>query len=151
MAEIVKQIEIETSKAFKVPVERLYQAWINDENLKAWWHPFNKNLREVVNDLRKDGIIEYRFDGEQKCNVTGRYKEVEENKRLVYSWDWDLEHDDMQSGEFTLTIDFIAEGEGSRLNIKQEGFIDDDAAEPHKKGWDRGLESLRQHLEETQH
>jgi hypothetical protein len=53
----------------------------------------------------------------------------------------------MKNGEYTLTVDFISGENGSRLQIKQEGFIDENATEPHKKGWDRGLESLKSYLE----
>jgi uncharacterized protein YndB with AHSA1/START domain len=140
-------IVVETTKEFRVPVEQLYQAWNSAEKLKEWWHPFSKNLSRVVNDLKPGGTVEYGFEGDQKCQITGKYDEVVENKRLVYSWNWDIEHDEMKNGDYNLTIDFIP-GEGkSRLNIKQEGFIDEKATNIHRQGWDRGLEALRSYLE----
>ncbi|HTE27172.1 SRPBCC family protein [Flavitalea sp.] len=142
-------IVVETTKEFRVPVEQLYEAWNSEEKLKEWWHPFNKNLSRVVNDLKPGGTVEYEFDGDKKFHISGEYQEVVENKRLVYSWSWDLEHNEMKNGDYTLTIDFIP-GEGkSRLNVKQEGFIDEKSTDIHKQGWDRGLEALRSYLEEN--
>ncbi len=147
MAENNNPVSIETTKAFKVPVEKLYAAWIEGDQLKKWWHPFGKNLTNVKNELKNGGAIRYEFDGDQKCQVTGEYNEVVENKKLVYSWNWDLEHDDMKNGDYTLTIGFESAGDGSRLNIKQEGFEEEIATAPHKQGWERGLEALRSYLE----
>jgi uncharacterized protein YndB with AHSA1/START domain len=143
MANDNQQIAIETSKKFQVPVDQLFDAWNNTEKLKEWWHPFNKNLSEVKNELKEGGTVKYDFEGEPQCHVSGEYKEVIENKRLVYTWNWDLEHDEMSNGDYTLTIDFIPEEDGSRLQVKQEGFTDENAREPHKRGWDRGIFYLK--------
>ncbi|RYY22077.1 MAG: hypothetical protein EOO04_16665, partial [Chitinophagaceae bacterium] len=147
MAENNSPVVIETTKEFKVPVDKLYAAWNDAEQLKQWWHPFNKNLTDIKNDLKPGGVVQYDFDGEQKCHVRGEYKEVLEKKKLVYTWNWDLEHDDMKNGDYTLTIEFEDFNGGSRIKVKQEGFEEETATAPHKQGWERGLESLRAYLE----
>ncbi|MBC7960629.1 MAG: SRPBCC domain-containing protein [Vallitaleaceae bacterium] len=148
MANNENPIVVETTKEYNVPVEKLYEAWNKEEQLKEWWHPFNKNISRVINELKPGGELTYEFEGDAKCQITGQYQEVVENKRLVYSWNWDLEHDEMKNGDYNLTIDFIPGQGSSRLNVRQEGFLEENATDIHKKGWDRGLEALRLYLEE---
>src|SRR6187549_3641041 len=91
---------------FSVPVEQVYTAWTSEDALKQWWHPFQKGLKTVKNNLSPGGLVEYDFGDDRKCEIKGEYKEVVENSRLVYSWNWDLDHDEMTNGEYMLTVDF---------------------------------------------
>src|SRR5918993_774096 len=137
---------VEMSKNFPVPVERLFEAWNEPEQLKQWWHPLNNHLENVKNELREGGAIEYEFQ-DHRLHIKGNYKEVNRNQKLVYSWNWELDDDNMKNASYTLSIDFIPEENGSRLQIRQEGFPDERATHPHKEGWDQGLASLGEFLE----
>lgn len=138
---------VDVSEEFDVPVQTLYAAWTDEAALRAWWHPFQKDLSAIKNELKSGGLVEYEFAGDRKCVVRGRYNEVIENRRLVYSWDWDIDHDEMGSGEYVLTVDFLANGNGSKLVVHQEGFTDEPAILPHKQGWKRGLSELKNYLD----
>lgn len=136
---------VEMSKNFPVSVERLFEAWNEPEQLKQWWHPLNNHLENVKNDLKEGGTIEYEFEN-HKLHISGNYKQVSKNEKLVYSWNWELEDEHLKNGEYILSIDFIPEQNGSRLQIRQEGFSDETATKPHKEGWDQGLASLEEFL-----
>ncbi|MET0299422.1 MAG: SRPBCC family protein [Flavitalea sp.] len=138
---------VDVSEEFNVPVETLYKAWTDEAALRAWWHPFQKDLSAIKNELKSGGLVEYEFGGDRRCVVRGKYNEVSENRRLVYSWNWDIDHDEMGSGEYVLTIDFLPNGDGSKLVVHQEGFTDEPATLPHKQGWKRGLGELKNYLE----
>lgn len=138
---------VEMSRNFTVPVERLFEAWNEPEQLKQWWHPLNNHLETVKNDLKEGGVIDYEFQ-DHKLHITGNYQKVSRNEKLVYSWNWELADDQIKNAEYTLSIDFIAEEKGSRLQIRQEGFKDQQATQPHKEGWNQGLESLEEFLQQ---
>ncbi len=82
---------IHAEKQFEKSVEELYDAWINPEKLKQWWHPAENKLVNVENEVKEGGNIRYEFAGEgdeKTIIITGQYKEVKPAEKLVYSWDW---------------------------------------------------------------
>jgi uncharacterized protein YndB with AHSA1/START domain len=137
---------VEMSKNFPVPVERLFEAWNEPEQLKQWWHPLNNHLESVKNELKEGGTIEYEFEN-HKLHIRGNYKEVSKNEKLVYSWNWELADEQVKNAEYILSVDFIPEENGSRLQIRQEGFENEVATKPHKDGWEQGLTSLEAFLQ----
>lgn len=142
-------LKLDVSKDFKVPVERLYKAWITEEDLKQWWHPMGNNLQELTNNLEQGGDIKYVFaseSGEQNFTITGNYEEVKEGERLAYSWNWEVPAETLGSSQYRLTVLFTTQDSGSRLQVTQENFADEEAIQPHKEGWDKGLSDLQQYL-----
>lgn len=138
---------IELTEHFSVPVEKLFQAWTEEEQLKQWWHPMDDSLENVTNELQEGGAIVYEFQSKD-FRVSGNYKEAEMNKKLVYSWDWEFK-EGLENENYTLTIEFESEGSGSVLRVKQDGLHSDEAIKPHKDAWEIGLQSLKAHLEKS--
>jgi uncharacterized protein YndB with AHSA1/START domain len=138
---------IETEYSFDVDVETLFKAWTEADQLKKWWRPMENSLVDVVNDLKTGGAVEYHF-GESGLQITGEYKEVIPNEKLVYTWVWNMDDQGSESG-YVLNIGFSAEGEGSKLHIVQEGFSGPEHLAPHEEGWKKGLEDLSNYLSDT--
>jgi uncharacterized protein YndB with AHSA1/START domain len=141
--------KVGAEKEFSVPVEKLYQAWITPEDLKQWWKPSENQLTEVELNNQEGGRIKYVFetkDGQPAITITGEYKEVKPNERLVYTWNWDLASENTKKSDHQLTIEFSSAGEGSKLSVTQENFQDGEAIEPHEQGWQKALEDLSNYL-----
>jgi uncharacterized protein YndB with AHSA1/START domain len=139
---------ISISKDFNVSVEAVYQAWTQPEQLKQWWKPMNNQLLEVKNELQPGGAIEYRFsraDAEDLV-IRGNYKEVEENSKLVYTWKWDLTEAGLEPSEYVLSLNFIKQDNGSKLEIQQDSTEEQEAIQPHKEGWTQALDALAEFL-----
>jgi uncharacterized protein YndB with AHSA1/START domain len=143
--------QLNISKDFNVPVEVVYQAWTQPEQLKQWWKPMNSQLLEVKNELQPGGSIEYRFsrEGAEDFVIRGNYKEIEENSRLVYTWKWELTDAGLEPSEYVLTLQFISQDNGSRLEIQQESTADQESIQPHKEGWTQALDALAEFLSNT--
>lgn len=142
-------IQLTLSKDFNVPVARLYQAWITPDDLKQWWRPMGNILQHATTPPKQDGQIEYVFANEQGAHsftITGVYKEVQEEKKLVYTWNWQIPAATVGDSAFLLTIEFSAAASGSRINVTQENFTDEEAVHPHQDGWEKALTDLQQFL-----
>lgn len=140
---------IELSKEFPVSVEELYNAWISPEALKQWWTPMGNKLTGVRNEVKKGGSIEYKADdSEPSLVIKGEYKEVKENEKLVYTWDFDFTNEAIEESPYQLTIEFSSDGDSSRLKVKQENLKDEEAVKVHKKGWEKQLNNLKSYLKE---
>jgi uncharacterized protein YndB with AHSA1/START domain len=141
-----QQHKIEISREFSVPVEKLFPAWTELEQLKQWWHPMNETLAEIKSDLQDGGAIEYYFEG-GAFEIKGNYQQAEVNKKLVYTWNWDFAGEELANEKYILHIAFEPAGNGSILHVVQEGLASEAVLPAHEEGWKAGLESLRSYLE----
>ncbi len=135
---------VQVSKDFPVSKEALYKAWTEEQQLKEWWKPMNKQLQKVENDIREGGRVAYHFD--ENLQIKGEYKEVAEGDKLVYSWNWELPEDSVHRGEYLLTVAFSGDGDKSTLDITQENFQHEHSIKPHTAGWEEALEHLHRYL-----
>ncbi|GAB2693629.1 SRPBCC family protein [Mucilaginibacter koreensis] len=144
-----EETKVTAEKEFSVLAERLYEAWITPEDLKQWWKPSENQLKEVELDNKEGGRIKYVFvtkEGQPAITITGEYKEVKPNEKLVYTWNWDLASENTKKSDHQLTIEFSAADQGSKINVTQENFQDGEAVEPHEQGWQKALEDLSSYL-----
>jgi uncharacterized protein YndB with AHSA1/START domain len=144
-----KDIQLNVDKDFPVPVERLYQAWTDPEALKQWWHPMGNQMQQARTKPEVGSPVEYVFaneQGEHSFTINGTYKEVEEGKKLVYTWNWQVPDATVGHSEFLLTVVFSPAGSGSRIAVTQENFKDEESVQPHHEGWEKGLNDLHRFL-----
>lgn len=143
--EINKELTVEASKSFPVKADQLYKAWTDPEQLKQWWKPMGNTLQEVTNDIKKGGTVRYVFDNDTLI-ISGEYLEAEENKKLVYTWNWEFPADTVKNADYKLTVNFSDKDNGSEINVLQENFQEDEILLPHKEGWEKGLTDLENFL-----
>jgi uncharacterized protein YndB with AHSA1/START domain len=55
-------VALQTSKDFMVPVQRLYDAWTTENDLKQWWRPMDNTLASMTNELKEGGKVHYAFE-----------------------------------------------------------------------------------------
>ena len=143
-------VSLEIEKTFGVPVERLYQAWTTEDDLRQWWRPMENTLKQMTNELQEGGRVSYEFENSEQQHaftIHGNYKKVEEVNRLVYTWNWELPTQAVKESEHLLTVLFEASGNESRLHIRQDQIADEESVHPHRDGWENALESLKAYLE----
>jgi uncharacterized protein YndB with AHSA1/START domain len=139
------------SRAFAAPRERVVAAWTDPALLRQWWaavHGWSTSRAEV--DLRPSG--RYRLSmrdpaAGEEYTVTGKYLEVSLPERLVYTWTWEGEAEIMKGSEgTTVTVEFVAHGDTTTVNITHEGFADERITRLHQEGWSGCLDNLERAL-----
>lgn len=149
MMETKEALSVRVLKEFNVPVEKLFAAWVSPNELKEWWHPINNQLKEVRNEVQQGGEILYLFqteNGEEAFQITGQYKEVKEKEKLVYTWNWHAANESLQDSSFLLTVIFTTQNNGSKLEVIQENFKNEESIRPHQQGWEKSLTDLAEYL-----
>ena len=109
----------------------------------------DNQLKHLTNDIKPSGEVAYTFEsaeGKEVFTVTGNYKEVEEGKKLVYTWNWKLPTPTVHDSDFLLTVQFEPTGTGSRLHIKQDQIAHEESVQPHREGWENALNALQAYL-----
>lgn len=81
-----KSNEIRIIRIYDAPVEAVWDAWTDPEQVAKWWGPRGFTLTTHSKDLRVGGHWHYTMhgpDGTDYVNTT-KYFEVEPQKKLVY-------------------------------------------------------------------
>ena len=146
--------EIETSapeltieREFAHPPEAVFRAWTQSEALCQWMGPGEVKCPDARMDAREGGDYVFPMitpDG-QTPTVRGTILEIVPNERLKFSWSWDQE--DGSAGQYMeVTLEFHAEGAGTRMVLHQVNFIDVDARDKHSHGWNGSFDKLGTYL-----
>lgn len=110
--------EITLVRTYEAPLEQVWSAWTNPDELKGWWGPDNVSIPECEVDLRVGGTFYIVMEaGEAMGSYKGTrwpmratFTSVEPNAKLAYSanaWTEGMEEATMieQTTEITLTED----------------------------------------------
>lgn len=113
---------------------KVWRAITEPEMLKQWMGPsdaFKVSVAET--DMRVGGryrIVMNAPDGEVH-DVSGVYREIVPNRKLVYTWAWKS----TPERQSIVTIELRAAGSGTELTLRHEQFADEAARDHHQQGW----------------
>lgn len=121
-------------RTFQATPEKLWQALTQPALLKQWMAPSDEfQIPLAETDLRVGG--RYRFvmrapNGEEH-DVSGIYREIVPNRKLVYTWAWKS----TPERESLVTMELRAAGAGTQFTLRHEQFFDEQAKSRHEQGW----------------
>ncbi len=139
---------VEARRVYAQSVDRVYQAFTSPEQIAKWLSPSDDVSTTVHEfDLRPGGgyRLGFLFPDGRTDYVVGRYLEVLEGRRLVFTWTW--EEPDVFAGLETLVrVEFRATGQGAEVSVCHERFPTEERRRIHDDGWRETLERLARFL-----
>jgi uncharacterized protein YndB with AHSA1/START domain len=120
--------------------EKVYAAWTQPAQIARWFGPDAGAVKRAETDMRVGGrytIVFQTEDGEEH-HVSGIYREVIPNEKLVFSWAWRS----TPERESLVTILIRPDGTGALLTLIHEHFFDEAARDRHEFGWTGALNKL---------
>ena len=130
---------------FKASPEIVFSAWTDAEKMKRWMGPGEIFAKHTESDPRTGGryrIVMQAPSGEE-FDVSGEFREVIANERLVYTWHGTL----TPERDTLITVTFKSDSGGTLLTLKHEQFPDEAARDSHNGGWSGAIDKLEQYLE----
>lgn len=127
-------------RVIAAPVERVFAAWTEAEQLRRWWGPAGVHCPHAEIDLRVGGA--YRIanalpDGSTVW-INGAFEEVAPPHRLVYSWSTTGEQPPVER----VTVRFETHAEGTEVVVVHERIATAAARTQHELGWCGCLDGL---------
>ncbi|MGB3389379.1 MAG: SRPBCC domain-containing protein [Pseudaminobacter sp.] len=142
---MVEKPSLTLKRRLKATPRKVYEAWTKAEKMSAWWGPQDGDeVLLLETDVRVGGrfhIVFRGIDGEEH-SVSGTYREVVPDEKLVFSWAWRS----TPERESLVTIALRPEGEGTMLTLTHEQFFDEKARDNHRTGWMGALDKLERHF-----
>jgi uncharacterized protein YndB with AHSA1/START domain len=144
-AKLAEKPSLTIKRRVNAAPEKVYAAWTDPEKILKWFGPDSGPVHEAATDVRVGGRYAVSFsteDGEQH-DVSGVYREVVPNRKLVFTWAWRTLPPERES---LVTILIKPDGSGSILTLIHEQFFDEAARDGHRKGWTGCLDKLEHYL-----
>ena len=128
------------------PPEKVYAAWTDPEKILKWFGPDAGPAEHAKLDVRVGGhySIIFRTENGEQHHVSGVYREVVPDEKLVFSWAWRS----TPERESLVTILIKPDGSGSLLTLQHEKFFDEKARDHHRHGWRGCLDKLERYFAE---
>ena len=120
--------------------EKVYAAWTDPKQIVKWFGPDSGAVTRAEADAHTSGrfsIVFHTEDGEEH-HVSGVYREVVPNEKLVFTWAWRS----TPERESLVTVAFKRDGAGTMLTLIHEQFFDEAARDRHQEGWSGALDKL---------
>lgn len=121
------------TERFPAPVDRVFSAWSSATEVSRWFAPGDMHVPQADVDCRPGGryrIVMEDTDGAQHI-VTGEYREVVQDERLAFTWQWE--------GSEAVTyveVDFRADDNGgTELKLVHTRFATEEQRDLHGQGW----------------
>lgn len=120
---------------------RVFRAWTNPEDLGRWFGPGPAEVTKAEVDLREGGryhIVFRTVDDGESHDVSGEYREVVPDEKLVFTWCWISTPERVS----LVTVTCKPDGDGTILTLLHEQFFDEAARDRHAWGWNGSLDKL---------
>ena len=133
---------IEKKVVINAPVNKIWKALTESDKIEQWMLMSN-TFKPVLNN-------QFVFKGEMngnKFDIKCKVLEMEENKKLVYSWSGPF-----FEGSTIVSIQLKGNKGGTELTLIHSGWAENqkDVRESHSKGWDeRFVEKLKEVIEQN--
>ena len=154
------QDAVTIERVFDAPVGLIWQMWTHPEHFAAWYGPAGATIPVAKMDLRVGGTRLVCMEvttptGPMQMWFTGEYREVIENKRLVYTESMSNENGDilapsdmgMPPGHPTTTevrLDLEALGGRTKMVMTHVGITADS---PGAIGWAMAIDKLAAYID----
>ena len=145
MATTTVKPSLTIKRRFKAPPEKVFNAWADPEKVKHWMGPGEVKVLRTEGDARTGGRFRWVMrapDGEDH-DVSGTYREVIPNEKLVFTWAWKS----TPERESLVTLTFKSDGGGTMMTLLHEQFFDDTARDRHQQGWNSAMDKLGKYVE----
>lgn len=148
-----KSNEIAITRIYDAPVKRVWEAWVEPEQVAQWWGPRGFTLTTKQKDVRPGGTWTYTMHGPDGVDWPNKtvFLEVEPESLLVYDHGANDDHPAL----FRVKVRFTAMGDKTKMEMRMilatPEAADETRAFVKKAGGNATWDRLAEYLDETLH
>ncbi|MCB0377220.1 MAG: SRPBCC domain-containing protein [Bdellovibrionales bacterium] len=133
-------MNLSINRVFNGPCHLVFEAWTHPEIIKKWFSPSGEWIVHVESmAVHPGGQYSYVIaspDGEKKWPVSGEYKEVTKNEKLVFTWNT------MDVKGTLVTVTFKDLGDKTEVILVHDILPNQEQVDEHKYGWEACMDQL---------
>lgn len=143
-AELATKPSLTINRRIKAPPAKIFAAWTQAAQLAQWFGPEQITDVSAEVDARPGGrfrVVMFEQNGERH-EVSGIYRDVEQDRKLVFTWSWIS----TPERESLVTVLLKPDAEGTLLTLTHEQLFDEAVRDGHARGWTGSLNKLERYL-----
>ena len=137
------------TRMFDAPREMVFKMWTDPNHLIHWMGPIEYPAMKVDNDFHIGGkwrIGLRAADGSEDLWQSGVYREIDEPKKLAFSFMWEGIKGGKQPRETFVSIELEDIGGKTRMTFRQFLFDTVSNRDGHNYGWNSSFDRFDQYL-----
>jgi uncharacterized protein YndB with AHSA1/START domain len=140
VAQTATKPSLTIKRRLKASPSKVFAAWTDPEKVKMWMGPGEVKALQAECDVRVGGRYRWLMQspGGEEHDVSGVYREVVANEKLVFTWAWKT----TPERESLVTVLLKPDGAGTLLTLTHEQFVDEEARDRHQGGWNGALDKM---------
>jgi glutathione S-transferase len=144
-----ERFELQQTRFIRAPREKVFDAFVNEQALRAWHCSRGMTVTDGHSDARSGGQWQLTMVARNGSAfvVGGTYRELKRPERLVYTWLWQGENSPMSGLETLIEVDLAERDGGTELRLRHSGFPAGAARDAHHQGWLSTLNRLVDHVD----
>ncbi|MGE0281398.1 MAG: SRPBCC domain-containing protein [Rhizobiaceae bacterium] len=141
--------ELLIERTFDAPLALVFRVWSDRDHMLGWLGPKDFTCTHLDYDFRVGGkwracIVSQAY-GENWMG--GEFKEIEQNRRIVYTFKWDDDDDAKDYALDTLITVTFAEKEGKTVqSFHQTPFSSVESRDSHVEGWNESFDREQEYI-----
>jgi uncharacterized protein YndB with AHSA1/START domain len=153
--EVLRTRDLVVTRAFDAPIERLWQAWTESDDVKQWWGPLGFTAPIAKMDVRAGGtslVCMRSPDGVEFYN-TWNYRRIDPLERLEFVVAFANDKGEQVSpAELGLPADlarevphvvvFAANGDRTLVTVTEQGYASDQTLQMSRRGLEQCLDKM---------
>ena len=139
-------LELRIERLIRAPRDRVFEAFVNPEDLKRWSAPEGAVVVTGSSDLRVGGKWSVVMDvaaQNRTYHAEGVYREIKRPERLVYTHYWLTDDPPIET---LITITFEDRGDSTLVVMVHAGFQSKESRDGHFEGWSSCFDQLERLL-----
>lgn len=146
---------IEITRHFNAPVQKIWAAWTEPDQVMGWWGPAEFTAPQATLDLRVGGAYHFCMRGPDGKDywTAGVYEEIEPRRRIVYTDSFaDADGNVVPASDYGMTGDwpdvlrvtltFEDRGGATIFTLRHEGVPGAELRELCAQSWNQSLDKL---------
>lgn len=134
-SEKIRDDELLIQREFDAPVELMFRLWESRDHMIRWWGPEQFTTTHLDWQLTPGKAWRATMVSREYgiTNMSGVVREVEKNRRIVFTFAWD--EDSGRDMDTIITVTFEARGEKTVQTFHQTPFSSVAVRDSHVGGW----------------
>ena len=150
MAAVIDQDTLRLVRVFNAPRDRVFDAWVREDQFIQWMCPPTVHVDEVRLDARPGGAWHLRGRKPSGAGFasSGKYVEVKRPERLVFTWAHHATGDyaSARGHETTVRLELRPLGDKTELTLIHGPFDSVPNVKAHNEGWTGSFDKLEAYL-----
>lgn len=141
-----RTLELRIERVIRAPRERVFEAFVNPDDLRRWSAPEGAEVMDGSSDVRVGGkwsVVMNVAAQNRRYHAEGVYREIKRPERLVYTHYWLTDHPPVET---LITITFEDLGDSTRVVMVHAGFQSMESRDGHFDGWRNCFDQLERLL-----